>query len=165
MLAEVRLTAPCGGSSKKSVVTLRALRLPSVAVVALIGLLVAGCGAAPTTPPAANPTPDIVTAPTATCDSANCTLIDVELDDFTIVPSTFSAPAGRIRFILTNTGQYTHSLQVEMRGGAPASPLIGAGSTGFLDVDLQAGEYRMICPIPGHPTRGQRAVLTVTAGS
>ena len=60
---------------------------------------------------------------------------------------------------VTNAGHVAHNLSLV---GGPATPDLDAGESATLDlVGLAAGEYQVICSVPGHEAAGMTAVLTV----
>ena len=111
---------------------------------------------------AENPPPDLLFAPTTECLEPSCQVIDVTVTDFKIVPATMSTSASRVRFRITNEGTFTHALELAVDRDPVTSPNIGAGQTGYLDVDVPPGTHTLTCPITGHAVRGQRATLEVS---
>lgn len=88
--------------------------------------------------------------------------VEVRLFDRTIeMPG--SLPEGRTTFVVTNTGDGTHSFEVEGRGleAALERPL-EPGETGTLRVDLTAGDYTVYCPVGNHQAEGMETSLRVT---
>ncbi len=130
----------------------------------LAGVVLAACGNTGLSIVAENPTPDPITGPSTLCEAPTCQVIEVEMGDFTFVPSRIFVESSRVRFVLTNTGAFTHAFQVESAGSDGRSVNIGPGQTGFLTVELTPGEHPAVCPIPGHAVRGQRATITVDSG-
>jgi plastocyanin len=68
----------------------------------------------------------------------------------------------------TNDGQLPHNYTVIGAGGAGAVEAVTGdvdpGSTGEITLNLQSGEYEVICTIPGHAEQGMRGTLTVREG-
>ena len=108
------------------------------------------------------------------------TEIDVTMTDFQFTPTSFTVPAGEeITFHSTNNGAVVHSFvimklgqnvgtaydeedlpnvywEVEIAPGGTADTTFAAPS--------EAGEYEVICHIPGHVQAGMVGKLTVVAG-
>ena len=146
------------------------LVIPCIAAVALV---IAGCGG-----PAASPSPA-------------ATSIDVTLQEWAVVPSAATAPAGQVTFVITNDGPAdihefvvmktdlsVHELPVDANGKVDEAAGgmtvidevedIPVGEIEPLTVNLDAGNYALICNIydtdegEAHYTMGMRAAFTVT---
>ena len=119
------------------------------ALAVLLGLVAAACSAAPTPSP---------------------TVVNVELKEWAVIPSTTSAPAGRVTFTATNTGPEDKHELVIIKTDLPAFELptdangkvdeegagigfIGeieefdVGATESLTFDLTSGSYVLFCNI------------------
>ncbi len=89
--------------------------------------------------------------------------IEVHMKEYSIdMPETL--PAGLTTFIVLNEGGKTHSFKIEGPGAdqllaAPIAP----HTKGTLQVTLQAGEYKVYCPIGSHSMKGMTRKLVVTA--
>ena len=84
----------------------------------------------------------------------------VTLSEFAINPATITADAGEVVFDVTNEGTQTHNLTLE--DPSKTSGDIPGGGTGTLDAgNLDAGDYTLLCTIPGHADQGMKATLTV----
>jgi uncharacterized cupredoxin-like copper-binding protein len=103
--------------------------------------------------------------------------------DFTITLDPTNASAGDVNFAITNQGPSTHEFVVFKTDLAPDDlPTsddgtvdetgtgvehidevedIAAASDATLDVNLDAGNYVVICNLPGHYQQGMHAALTV----
>ncbi len=100
--------------------------------------------------------------------------LEVELDEYRIIPENARAAAGRLRIVATNVGRSTHNLKVvrlnEEDREAPATELGGTGTAQpgetatFTFENLKAGEYRMVCTITNHDDLGQYGKLVVEGG-
>jgi len=90
-------------------------------------------------------------------------VVEVQLSEYKIdMPDTL--PAGPTNFILHNEGGKSHSFKIEGPGlDGPFSAPIPAHTKGALQVTLQAGEYKVTCPIGSHSIKGMTKTLTVTA--
>jgi len=126
-------------------------------------------------------------SPTATATPApGTTTVQVDLKEFSITPSPSTVPAGPVQFIASNTGTMEHEMVILKTDLAPdAIPVVDnkanedapgvevvdeiaefqPGTQKTLTVDLAAGNYVLICNIPGHYQSGMRAAFTVTGAA
>ena len=90
-------------------------------------------------------------------------VVEVHLSEYKIdMPETLAA--GPTNFILINQGGKSHSFKIEGPGlDGPFSAPVPSHTKGSLQVTLQAGEYKITCPIGSHATKGMTKTLTVTA--
>jgi len=90
-------------------------------------------------------------------------VVEVHLSEYKIdMPETL--PAGPTNFILINEGGKSHSFKIEGPGlDGPFSAPVPSHTKGALQVTLQAGEYKVTCPIGSHSAKGMTKTLTVTA--
>ncbi len=153
-------------------------------VVALGGALLLGaCTAAtpvPTAPPA--PTP----APTPTAVSPNNAVVTVTMDEWHLIPSIASVPAGKVTFIAVDRGAVDHEVVI-LRTDKAANAMVvksdtgkvdeaasgenmgevevEAGATGASTFNLTPGHYALICnvvePTAQHYKKGMYADFTV----
>ncbi len=87
--------------------------------------------------------------------------VSVQLDDFSIeMPRTL--PAGPTTFRVTNVGAVEHNFEVEGQGiEEEFDENLEPGESRTMEVDLEAGEYRVYCPVGDHEDRGMTLMLTV----
>ena len=100
-------------------------------------------------------------------------LVAVQVDEFSVFPATQGAPAGKVRFVVTNIGRLEHEFVV-IRTNKPAGNLlkgneadetgavgeldgVKAGNARVLVITLRRGHYALICNLPGHYKTGQFA--------
>lgn len=77
--------------------------------------------------------------------------------------SSYEAKAGAVTFVVTNTSPITHNFVIEGNGLRLTSKNFRGQNPEFLSVaNLPAGEYQIICTIPGHREGGMVAKLVVT---
>jgi uncharacterized cupredoxin-like copper-binding protein len=70
--------------------------------------------------------------------------------------------AGRYTFAADNTGKIQHDLAIEGNGlKETKTPLIDAGQSKDLSVDLKPGKYKFFCSVPGHEQAGMKLEVTV----
>ena len=110
------------------------------------------------------------------------TSVDVSLTEFVLEPSVESVPAGTVTFNVSSNGAIFHNLKVVATDLAPdglptddatfgvdESQVNIVGSTADLDpgdteeltLDLEAGNYVLICNIPTHYDIGMTVAFTV----
>lgn len=76
--------------------------------------------------------------------------------------TTYEAQAGVVTFVVTNTSALTHNFVLEGNGLRLTSKNFRGQNPEFLSVaNLAAGEYQIICTIPGHREGGMVAKLIV----
>ncbi len=69
---------------------------------------------------------------------------------------------GAVRIELENTGSLAHNLRVfEGRSEVGGTPTFTGGEKKSAKVDLQPGEYEMICTVGDHADLGMKGKLTV----
>jgi uncharacterized cupredoxin-like copper-binding protein len=90
--------------------------------------------------------------------------VQVGLSEFTIdMPASLSA--GMTTFEITNNGTFEHNFVIEGQGvNQSLDANLQPGESGTLEVDLQAGDYVVYCPVGNHREQGMEVQLTVTEG-
>ena len=100
-------------------------------------------------------------------------LVAVQVDEFSVFPGTQGAPAGKVRFVVTNIGTVEHEFVV-VKTSKPAGNLlkgkeadetgavgeidgVPAGQARTLNLVLKRGHYALLCNLPGHYKTGQFA--------
>jgi len=75
------------------------------------------------------------------------------------------AKAGKVKFELSNDGQFPHALEVEGPGGEAETETIQPGESATLEADLsKPGSYTMYCPVGNHRDQGMEGKITVAGG-
>jgi uncharacterized cupredoxin-like copper-binding protein len=97
-------------------------------------------------------------ASTAARGGAEEEVVEVELGDLFIKPGMIHASAGTVTFEVHNSGGTQHNFSIE---GVDATPMIDPDGTAKLTVDLDEGDYEVICQVPGHADGGMKAQLMV----
>jgi uncharacterized cupredoxin-like copper-binding protein len=106
----------------------------------------------------------------------------LDLGEFHITPSALSAPAGRVKISVVNTGKKAHEVLVVTSGKLPMKSrrvdeaaldrthrLLGEiadiepGRKGSKTFKLPKGSYTLFCNLPGHYAGGMKATLVVGA--
>jgi uncharacterized cupredoxin-like copper-binding protein len=82
--------------------------------------------------------------------------------EFKIALPKVAVHAGRVSFDVQNDGKIPHDLVVEGNGIDEKTPLLDAGQSKTLSVDLKPGTYDLYCSVPGHKEAGMDVKLTVS---
>jgi uncharacterized cupredoxin-like copper-binding protein len=125
----------------------------------------------PPPPPAASTTAPstseaTTTAPTSsvssTAPAAPKTVAVTEVEFKIELPSESLSP-GSYTFDLTNKGHIGHDLVIDGPGVSDEkTPVIDAGKTAKLSVDLKSGTYEFYCSVPGHKQAGMDVKVKVS---
>ena len=86
--------------------------------------------------------------------------VAVTESEFKIALPSAELKAGEITFDVKNGGKLPHDLAI--KGMSDKTPLIQAGSSAKLTVDLKPGKYVLWCTVPGHEAAGMRLEVTVS---
>jgi uncharacterized cupredoxin-like copper-binding protein len=70
--------------------------------------------------------------------------------------STKTAPAGKVKFVVTNVSVVQHDFKI----AGKKTPLLSKGKSFPLTVVLKKGKYTYICTVPGHAAGGMKGVFT-----
>jgi uncharacterized cupredoxin-like copper-binding protein len=93
---------------------------------------------------------------------ADVKTIKVTEKEFHITLSTRTGAVGPVRFVIKNTGKYTHGLAISGPGvKLKKSALIKPGKSAALAVTLKSGTYALWCPVPGHAAKGMKTSIKV----
>jgi plastocyanin len=91
--------------------------------------------------------------------------IEISETEFRLSPADVRIDqAGTYTFRAVNEGATTHALALEGEGVVAATEGIAPGATADLTVELEAGSYRLYCPIGNHRAEGMEASLVVAGG-
>ncbi len=100
----------------------------------------------------------VIRGPSASGAGIERTVAEIELKEF-VISGDLAVPEGAVSLRVTNVGSVAHNLTVV---GGPSTPDLNAGESATLNLgDMTAGEYQLICAIPGHESSGMSANLTV----
>jgi uncharacterized cupredoxin-like copper-binding protein len=105
--------------------------------------------------------------------------VKVQLKEFKVIPSVKSVKAGKVTFVVSNTGKINHELVV-VKTNVPAGKLkenknhrvseagavgevgeVDHGKTKRLTLTLKPGKYQLICNLVSHYSAGQYSAFTV----
>ena len=127
------------------------------------------------TQPAPPPPPPATTAPTTTqsTNTAAATTttaapatpksVSVSETEWKVALPSTTLAAGKYTFDLKNDGQIPHDLTIDGPGVSDEkTPVIAAGKTAKLTVELKSGSYDFYCSVPGHKQAGMDVKVTVS---
>lgn len=128
---------------------------------AVVGL-VAACGGSDNSTAYLPPAPATSSAPGGSTSAAG-TMVTVTETEFEIQLSQHTFTPGTYTFVVDNSGQATHALEIEGPGlsGAETSHL-SPGDSNNLTVTLRSGTYKLYCPVGNHEAMGMSLDITVT---
>lgn len=91
------------------------------------------------------------------------TTVELNMVDIAFEPTELTIPANTdVTMNLTNSGNLPHAFQLE--DGSVESSELASGESETLTLNLPAGEYPFICPVPGHADAGMVGILIVEEG-
>ncbi len=97
-------------------------------------------------------------------------------EEYSMVPEPAEIPSGALTFAIVNDGTIEHEMVVIKTDkgaanlttgdeadetGAVDEITLAAGESGDLKVDLEPGNYALVCNLPGHYSNGMYADFTV----
>jgi uncharacterized cupredoxin-like copper-binding protein len=97
-------------------------------------------------------------------------ILRLQVDEYRIVPQDVEVRAGRMKFVVRNTGRLTHNLVIQVPADTPDGKPVLVDRTATMQpgqtaepikVTLQPGVYRLVCTIANHDDLGQFGKLTV----
>lgn len=89
-------------------------------------------------------------------------VVTVVEDEYSIkLPSGSTLEAGPYAFDAVNEGKIQHDLAVQGAGVREKTPLIDAGDSVKLEVQLEPASYKLWCTVAGHEELGMKTNLTV----
>ena len=91
--------------------------------------------------------------------------VNVRLSEWRVELSQQNVAAGRVSFVVTNTGQIPHAIEVEGEGIEKELEEIQPGATDTLVLALKPGRYEIYCPVGSgsHKKLGMTTRLTVAS--
>jgi uncharacterized cupredoxin-like copper-binding protein len=93
---------------------------------------------------------------------AAASTVQVAAKEYSLTLSTTSFSPGEYTFQLVNGGTTTHGLEIDGPGVEDEKADLSApGASSSVTVTLQAGEYEIYCPVPGHRDMGMQTTITV----
>ena len=95
------------------------------------------------------------------------TQVSVRLSEWKVDLSQPNLAAGPVTFVVTNTGQIPHAVEVEGEGIEQETETIQPGANGTLTLTLKPGTYEVYCPVGegSHKKLGMEAHLTVSSAA
>jgi uncharacterized cupredoxin-like copper-binding protein len=120
-------------------------------------------GEEPTTTETTRTTTETSTTETGTTGTTQAAQSVVAKEtEFKIALPKIAVHAGRVTFDVQNDGKIPHDLVVQGNGVDAKTPLLDAGQSKTLSVDLKPGTYDLFCSVPGHKEAGMDVKLTVS---
>ena len=120
-------------------------------------------GVEPTTTETTRTTTETSTTQTATTGTTQAAQNVVAKEtEFKIALPKLAVHAGQVTFDVQNDGKIPHDLVVQGNGVDAKTPLLDAGQSKTLSVDLKPGTYDLFCSVPGHKEAGMDVKLTVS---
>jgi plastocyanin len=104
------------------------------------------------------------TAAAAGCGKPVCNTtlkLDTDATALAFVPTSLTAPPGKITIVMKNDSAIPHSVAIDAPG-AVAGQIVNQGGTSTATATLKAGSYQYYCTVPGHKAAGMVGTLTVT---
>jgi plastocyanin len=88
--------------------------------------------------------------------------VEIALDDFMLRPQTVRARAGTLTFRVVNEGRLPHNFRLRRGEGEPLKiTTLLPGERGTAEIDLERGDYGMVCTVANHEELGMTGILTV----
>lgn len=75
--------------------------------------------------------------------------------------SSLQAAAGKVKIVMANPSQLSHSVAIEGNGVNAAGQVVGPDGTSTVAATLKPGTYTFFCTVPGHRQAGMQGTLTV----
>jgi plastocyanin len=134
---------------------MRAFRILAVVAIAATFGLVAGCGGDDDDDETA-----ATEATTTEAEAAGGGGTTVGMTEYAFDPADETVTAGDT-ITAQNDGELPHNYTIEAGGDEVTSGDVDPGSSGEVTVDVDPGEYDVICTIPGHAEQGMEGTITV----
>ena len=100
----------------------------------------------------------VVRGPSARAVDVDGAVAEIELTEFSI-SGDLAVPEGAVTLRVTNGGTIAHNLSLV---DGPSTPDLNPGESVNLNLgDMAAGQYQLICHVPGHESAGMTATFTV----
>lgn len=126
-----------------------------LALVLACALMLGGCGGS------ATPTSATASFSSATYDQQIAVAADPK-GGLRWDKQGYEAKAGPVTFVVRNDSALRHNFVIEGNGLSVVSPTFGAHTVqSYALPNLAAGEYQIVCTLPGHREGGMVAKLTV----
>ena len=128
-----------------------------------IALAATACGSSGSSTTTAGATTAGTTTQSAGTQPQSGTTLHLATDPnaLAFVPSTLTAPAGKVTLVLTDESAIQHSIAIKAAGDVPG-PIVSQGQMSTTTATLTPGTYQYYCTVPGHAAAGMVGTLTVT---
>ncbi|WP_218156995.1 cupredoxin domain-containing protein [Amycolatopsis saalfeldensis] len=92
--------------------------------------------------------------------------VKVTLTEFKVSLADQTLPAGTYTFVIDNSGQTAHALEVKGPDGLDEkTATLRGGQSANLTVTLRQGAYELWCPVGNHKDQGMDTTITVDAAA
>jgi plastocyanin len=135
---------------------MRAIRILAVVAIAATFGLAAGCGGDDDDDDTA--ATEATTTEEAAAGGGGATTI--AMTEYKFDPSDATVSQGDT-ITADNDGELPHNYTIEADGDEITSGDVDPGSSGEVTVDVDRGDYDVICTIPGHAEQGMEGTITV----
>jgi plastocyanin len=136
---------------------MRAYRILAVLAIAATFGLAAGCGGDDDDDDDSAATEATTTEEAAAGGGGGTT---VGMTEYAFDPADATVSAGDT-ITAQNDGELPHNYTIEADGDEVTSGDVDPGSSGEVTVDVDPGDYDVICTIPGHAEQGMEGTITV----
>jgi uncharacterized cupredoxin-like copper-binding protein len=132
-----------------------------IALFCAIPLVLAACGGDDKTPASSSGSSSSGAGGGASLD---LTAQELGPGKFGFSKKTLTAKSGKVTLKLDLPAglKASHGIAVEGNGVDKDGPVVQAGSSSSVTVDLKPGKYEFYCPVPGHKDEGMKGELTVS---
>ena len=133
----------------------------------VMAVSLAACGGDTTAPAATSPAATATQAPSGggTTDGEAMQEVKLALKEWAIEPKDPQVNAGKVRFTVTNEGEFPHDAVIILQkddNEIARTPVFGKDENPqIMEADLAAGTYTLVCDVPGHAEKGMTGTLTV----
>jgi plastocyanin len=100
----------------------------------------------------------VAAAPAAGAKQRRPVKVSVNEYEFGFILSRQTVPAGRVTFVMRNTGALIHNFDVI---GGKIGPFLVPGQSATMTVTLKRGEYIYVCSVKYHAAQGMQGTLYV----
>jgi plastocyanin len=128
-----------------------------------IALAATACGSSGSTTTTAGTTTAGTTTQSPSAQQQSGTTLHLATDPnaLAFVPTTLTAPAGKVTLVLTDDSAIQHSIAIKAAGDVPGQ-IVNQGEMSTTTATLAPGTYQYYCTVPGHAAAGMVGTLTVT---
>jgi len=132
-------------------------------LVGVMGISLVACGGETSTNVPAGTNATATTASTGSTGGGSMVESAVTLAEWSVTPADGEVAAGKVKFTVANTGQFSHNYVIMDGSNEVGRTPNFASAEGpkVLEINLKPGAYTVLCDIVGHPEKGMIGRLTV----